>query len=104
MAKQKMLEDLFLDTLKDIYYAERQIVKALPKMAKAAESEELRTAFENHLQETHGQIERLQQAFFARVPDYPRGITVPAIVDVPSGTVVTITVPYRSRNDEGAAA
>lgn len=63
MAKQKMLEDLFLDTLKDIYYAERQIVKALPKMAKAAESEELRTAFENHLEETHGQIERLQKVF-----------------------------------------
>ncbi|MFT4097569.1 MAG: DUF892 family protein [Rhodoblastus sp.] len=63
MAKQKTLEDLFLDTLKDIYYAERQIVKALPKMAKAAESEELRTAFENHLEETHGQIERLQKVF-----------------------------------------
>ena len=63
MAKQKMLEDLFLETLKDIYYAERQIVKALPKMAKAAESDELRTAFENHLRETHGQIERLQQVF-----------------------------------------
>ncbi|HMN71984.1 MAG TPA: DUF892 family protein [Rhodoblastus sp.] len=63
MARQKTLEDLFLETLKDIYYAERQIVKALPKMAKAAESEELRTAFENHLQETHGQIERLQKVF-----------------------------------------
>lgn len=61
MAKQKKLEDLFLETLKDIYYAERQIVKALPKMAKAAESDELRTAFENHLEETHGQIERLQK-------------------------------------------
>jgi len=63
MAKQKMLEDLFLDTLKDIYYAERQIVKALPKMAKAAESDELRMAFETHLEETHGQIDRLQQVF-----------------------------------------
>lgn len=63
MAKQKMLEDLFLETLKDIYYAERQIVKALPKMAKAAESDELRTAFQNHLEETHGQIDRLQQVF-----------------------------------------
>lgn len=63
MAKQKMLEDLFLETLKDIYYAERQIVKALPKMAKAAESDELRKAFENHLEETHGQIERLQKVF-----------------------------------------
>ena len=61
MPKQKMLEDLFLETLKDIYYAERQIVKALPKMAKAAGSDELRTAFENHLEETHGQIDRLQQ-------------------------------------------
>lgn len=63
MPKQKMLEDLFLETLKDIYYAERQIVKALPKMAKAAGSDELRTAFENHLVETHGQIDRLQQVF-----------------------------------------
>lgn len=63
MAKQKKLEDLFLETLKDIYYAERQIVKALPKMAKAAESDELRKAFESHLEETHGQIERLQKVF-----------------------------------------
>ena len=63
MPKQKMLEDLFLETLKDMYYAERQIVKALPKMAKAAESDELRTAFETHLEETHGQIERLQKVF-----------------------------------------
>lgn len=57
------LNDLFLDTLKDIYYAEKQILKALPKMAKAAQSEKLRTAFEKHHDETEGQIERLEQIF-----------------------------------------
>lgn len=60
---EKQLDDLFLDTLKDIYYAERQILKALPKMAKAATSAELKAGFEQHQQETEGQIERLQEAF-----------------------------------------
>ncbi len=59
----KTLEDLFYDTLKDIYYAERQILKALPKMAKGAESDELKAAFEKHLGETEGQVERLKQVF-----------------------------------------
>ena len=59
----KDLNDLFLDTLKDIYYAEKQIYKSLPKMAKAAHSEQLRQAFEKHHQETEGQIERLEQIF-----------------------------------------
>jgi ferritin-like metal-binding protein YciE len=59
----KNLNDLFLDTLKDIYYAEKQIYKALPKMAKAANSEDLRAAFEKHHTETEGQIERLEQIF-----------------------------------------
>ena len=63
MAKEKTLEDLFLDTLKDIYYAERKILKALPKMKRAAQAEELKSAFEKHHQETEGQIERLQQVF-----------------------------------------
>ncbi len=62
-AKEKTLEDLFLHTLKDVYYAEKQILKSLPKMAKAAESEELRLAFEKHRDETEGQIERLEQVF-----------------------------------------
>lgn len=62
-AKEKTLDDLFLNTLKDIYYAEKQILRALPKMAKAAESEELREAFQTHKQETQGQIERLDQVF-----------------------------------------
>ena len=57
------LEDLFLDTVKDIYYAERQILKTLPKMAKAAQSPELKASFEKHLQETEGQVERLEQVF-----------------------------------------
>lgn len=59
----KKLEDLFLDTLKDVYYAERKILKALPKMAKGAQSPELKAAFEKHRGETEGQIERLQEIF-----------------------------------------
>lgn len=63
MAKVKTLEDLFLDTLKDIYYAERKILKALPKMKRAATDEKLAAAFEKHHTETEEQIERLQQVF-----------------------------------------
>jgi ferritin-like metal-binding protein YciE len=59
----KDLNALFLDTLKDIYYAEKQIYKSLPKMAKAASSDKLRAAFEKHHEETEGQIERLEQVF-----------------------------------------
>ena len=62
-AKEKALDDLFLETLKDIYYAEKQILKALPKMAKNAKSDELRQAFEKHRDETEGQIERLESIF-----------------------------------------
>jgi ferritin-like metal-binding protein YciE len=61
--KEKDLNDLFLDTLKDIYYAEKQILRALPKMAKAANSEKLSAAFEKHQEETEGQVERLEQIF-----------------------------------------
>ncbi|HEY2248281.1 MAG TPA: DUF892 family protein [Bradyrhizobium sp.] len=59
----KDLNALFLDTLKDIYYAEKQIYKSLPKMAKAANSNQLRAAFEKHHDETEGQIERLEKIF-----------------------------------------
>jgi ferritin-like metal-binding protein YciE len=62
-AKDKDLNDLFLDTLKDVYFAEKQILKALPKMAKAAQSDKLRAAFEKHHGETEGQVERLEQVF-----------------------------------------
>ena len=60
---EKKLSDLFYDQLKDIYFAERQILKGLPKMAKAAKSEELKTAFLHHRDETEGHVERLQQIF-----------------------------------------
>jgi ferritin-like metal-binding protein YciE len=64
MAKEaKTLDDLFEDTLKDIYYAEKKILTALPKMAKAAHSEELRAAFEKHRDETEEQVGRLEQVF-----------------------------------------
>src|SRR6201986_364788 len=58
---EKDLSALFLDTLKDIYYAEKQIYKSLPKLAKAATSDKLRAAFEKHHDETEGQVERLEQ-------------------------------------------
>ncbi|KQS75165.1 hypothetical protein ASG25_20615 [Rhizobium sp. Leaf384] len=60
---EKTLETLFHDTLKDIYFAERQILKALPKMARAATSEEGKEALLKHRDQTEGQIERLQQVF-----------------------------------------
>ena len=59
MAATKSLQDLFVNLLKDIYFAEKQILKALPKMAKKADSGELRQAFEHHLEETQGQVRRL---------------------------------------------
>ena len=60
---EKHLSDLFYDTLKDIYFAERQILKTLPKLAKTAKSEELKAAFLTHGDETEGHVERLQQVF-----------------------------------------
>ena len=59
----KTMNDLFLHVLKDIYYAEKQILKALPKMAKEAETPELKKALEQHQHETEGQVERLEQVF-----------------------------------------
>jgi ferritin-like metal-binding protein YciE len=81
MPKQANLEDLFLDTLKDIYYAERQILKALPKMAKATTSEALRAGFETHRQQTEGHVERLQQIFEA-MGKPARGKTCDAILGI----------------------
>ncbi len=57
------LHDVLVDLLKDTYHAEKQLVKALPKMAKAANSDDLRSAFEDHLQQTEGHVDRLEQAF-----------------------------------------
>ena len=63
MAETGTLHDAFLDELRDAYDAEKQLTKALPKMAKAASSPDLRKAFETHLEETRGQIDRLEQVF-----------------------------------------
>ena len=63
MAKEKTLKDLFHDTLKDIYYAEKKILTALPKMAKAAQNPELKAAFKKHRGETEQQVSRLEQVF-----------------------------------------
>jgi ferritin-like metal-binding protein YciE len=79
MARQaKTLEDLFHETLKDIYYAEKKILTALPKMAKAAQSDDLRAAFEKHENETEVQVERLEQVFDA-IEQPARGKTCDAI-------------------------
>lgn len=77
--QNKTLEDLFLETLKDIYYAERKILVALPKMAKAVNSDQLRGAFEKHVTETEGQVERLQKVF-KLLKQQPKGKTCPAIL------------------------
>lgn len=61
--KERTLEDLFLETLKDMYSAEKIILRALPRMARAAGAEELRHAFEHHRDETEVQVERLEQVF-----------------------------------------
>src|ERR1700722_5815649 len=61
----KTLEDLFLDSLADMYYAEHQLTKALPKMAKVATHEHLRAAFETHLTETEGHVQKLEAVFEA---------------------------------------
>ena len=74
----KNLNSLFEDTLKDIYFAERKILTALPKMAKAARSSELKAAFEKHRTETEGQVERLEEVF-GIIGQKPKGKTCAAI-------------------------
>jgi len=61
--KPKLLSDMFHDTLKDVYFAENKILKTLPKMAKAAHSKELKSAFQKHEKETRGQVKRLEGVF-----------------------------------------
>lgn len=65
MAKERTLDDLFHDTLRDIFYAEKKILKALPKMQRAAMAPDVKEAFARHREETQGQIERLEQVFEA---------------------------------------
>jgi len=78
VAATKSLQDLFVNLLKDMYFSEKQILKALPKMAKKADSDELRQAFEHHFKETEGQVERLEQVFGLRGLK-PSAKTCPAI-------------------------
>jgi ferritin-like metal-binding protein YciE len=80
-AKTKTLQDLFHEALKDIYFAEKKILTALPKMAKAAQNEELAAAFEKHHGETEGQVERLEQVFEA-IDAKPQGKQCPAILGI----------------------
>jgi ferritin-like metal-binding protein YciE len=81
MASEKDLRELFHDTLKDIYFAEKKILSALPKMAKAARTEELRAAFEKHETETKGHVERLEKVF-GEIDETPRGKTCDAIMGI----------------------
>jgi len=66
------LHDVFVEELKDLYNAENQLIKALPKMAKAAAADEFRMAFESHLAETERQVERLEQVF-EEIEETPKG-------------------------------
>ncbi len=81
MAKEKTLRELFHDTLKDIYFAEKKILSALPKMAKAAQSGELRSAFEKHESETEEHVNRLEQVF-EEIDHKPQGKTCDAIIGI----------------------
>jgi ferritin-like metal-binding protein YciE len=77
----KTLDDLFHDTLKDIFFAEKKILATLPKMAKAAQNADLKAAFEKHREETQGHVERLEKVF-AIIEAKPQGKTCAAIVGI----------------------
>jgi ferritin-like metal-binding protein YciE len=72
------LKELYIDELKDLYNAENQLIKALPKMAKAASSDELRQGFEKHLEQTMGHVKRLEEIFHA-LGESPKGKTCKAM-------------------------
>jgi ferritin-like metal-binding protein YciE len=81
MATEKNLQELFHETLKDIYFAEKKILAALPKMAKAAQSQELKAAFEKHENETEEHVARLERVF-EEIEETPRGKTCDAIMGI----------------------
>ncbi len=70
--KLETLQDLFVDEIRDLYNAEQQVVKALPKMAKASHSPELQNAYHMHLEQTKNQVERLKQIFDRTQSPRPR--------------------------------
>jgi ferritin-like metal-binding protein YciE len=79
MAKQMALRELYVDELRDLYDAENRLVKALPKLAKEAESQELRSGFEEHLEQTKGHVDRLRRIFEA-MGESPAGKKCAAMV------------------------
>src|SRR6201993_4372568 len=81
MASEKNLQELFHETLKDIYFAEKKILTALPKMAKAAQSQQLKAAFEKHEGETEEHVGRLEKVF-EEIDETPRGKTCDAILGI----------------------
>jgi ferritin-like metal-binding protein YciE len=81
MASEKNLRELFHETLKDIYFAEKKILSALPKMAKAAQSQELKAAFEKHEKETEEHVARLEKVF-EEIDQTPRGKSCDAIMGI----------------------
>src|SRR5258705_12181301 len=81
MASEKTLRELFHDTLKDIYFAEKKILSALPKMAKAAQSNDLKAAFQKHETETEEHVARLEKVV-AEIDEAPRGKTCDAIMGI----------------------
>jgi ferritin-like metal-binding protein YciE len=81
MASEKNLQDLFHDTLKDIYFAEKKILTVLPKMAKAAQSQDLKAAFQKHETETEEHVVRLEKVF-DEIDEAPRGKTCDAIMGI----------------------
>lgn len=100
----KSVNDLLLTFLQDIYYAERQIAKALPKMTKAAENDKLKQAFTQHREETQGQIERLQKVFEA-LGKRARGVTCEAVNGlIEEAEEVIEEFPQGSVRDAGLAA
>ena len=98
------LEELFVETVKDIYYAEKKILKALPKMAKKATSPDLAAAFEAHMEETEGQIERLEK-IFELLGKTPRGKTCAAIEGIlEEGTEIMSEATDDTTRDAGMLA
>jgi ferritin-like metal-binding protein YciE len=100
----KTMNDLLLSTMQDVYYAERQILKALPKLAKASENQELKNALLHHREETQGQVERLQKAFDA-LGKRARGQTCEAINGlIEEGDEVVEEFPEGTIRDAGILA
>jgi ferritin-like metal-binding protein YciE len=81
MAREKNLQELFHETLKDVYFAEKKILSALPKMAKAARSDDLKAAFQQHETETEEHVARLENVF-EEIDETPRGKTCDAILGI----------------------